>query len=107
MLFDMRDHRVQFFEAVGKTVRELYAGMLIISEEVGEAELVGSLILIVLPHGVGVDDPAAAPPPLGQLFDVAVAHLHALAVEAAALAESANNEVRLAPQPLHVEVEPR
>lgn len=103
----MRDHGIKFLEAIGKAVGELDAGVLIIPEEVGEAQLVGRLILIVFAHRVGIDDATAPSPPLGQLLHIPVTHLHSLTVLTAALAEPPYHEMRLPSQSLHAEVEPR
>lgn len=102
----MGDHCVKFLEAVGEAVGELDAGVLVIPEEMGETQLVGRLVLIVLSHRVGIDDATAPAAPLSQLLHVPVAHLHALTVKTAALAEAPHHEMRLPSQSLHAEVEP-
>lgn len=104
MRSDCGDEVVQLPEAVGEGVGELDAGVLVVLEEVREAQFVGGLVFGV--GGGQVGDAAAAPPPLVALLDLAVADLHALAVQGGALCETFHHEVTLAPQSLHAEVEP-
>jgi hypothetical protein len=100
------DHAVQFFESIGEAVGELYAGVLIIPKKMRKTQLIKCLILIVLANRIGVDYSAASASPFSELLHIAVAHLHALTVQAATFGESANDEMRFASESLHAEVEP-
>lgn len=105
LLFQVTNHTVKLLESVGKGVGELYACVLVVSEKVGEAKLVGRLILVI-DDGIGIGDSASSSAPLGEFLHIAVADLHSLAVETAAFAETTYDEMRFAPQALHAEVEP-
>ena len=77
--------------------------MFIIFEEVSEMQLV-TVVLLLLALAIVADIDSASPPP--SLTAVPVANLHAVVVEASALAESLDSEFRLALYSLHGEVEP-